>query len=325
MVSAVVLKAASTKVENMIVISDDLYNSNKTDGFLKPWKPVTLHDFSDAFLHAGVSELTIEVIANGPASHNIIPVCDTFFAFSTYMKPAVRLSALMSLPVKNDWTHDSFRVGEDGPTHQPVEHEAHIRLMEKIKNHKGQNSMLVLRPADGTETLVAWKMALENTETPTALLLSRQNITDLPITAGKSRYSEVLSAYKGACILQKDEGKIDVVLVASGSEVSTLVEAAEIMRKEKGLKLQIVSAISEGLFRLQNEPYQKTVIPDNIPVFALTAGLPVTMEGLVGTKGKVVGLDHFGDCAPAKVLDEKFGFTPENIAKEVIVYLGGII
>ena len=320
-VSANVLSEFAAKLENMIVISADLSNSDKTDGFLKHSKPMTHHDFSGAFLHAGVSELTMAAIANGLALHYVIPVCGTFFAFSDYMKPAVRLAALMQLPVKYVWTHDSFRVGEDGPTHQPVEHEAQIRLMEKLKNHKGQNSILVLRPADAAETLVAWKMALENKKTPTALLLSRQNINDLPSGNGKDRYSEALSSLKGAYIIQKDEGKIDVVLVASGSEVSTLIEAAEILRKEKGLKLQIVSAISEGLFRQQDESYQKTVIPEGVPIFALTAGLPVTMAGLVGPNGKVVGLDHFGYSAPAKVLDEKLGFTPENIMREAIEYL----
>lgn len=312
-VSASVLGEFAKKVGNMIVISADLSNSDKTDGFLKNSKPFGRHDFSGAFLHAGVSELTMAALANGLALSGIIPVCGTFFAFSDYMKPAVRLAALMELPVKYIWTHDSFRVGEDGPTHQPVEHEAQIRLMEKLKNHSGRNSMLVLRPADGAETVVAWEMALENTETPTALLLSRQNINDLPSPAGVSRYPEALSASKGAYILHKDDGKIDLVLVASGSEVSTLVETADILRKDKDLKLQIVSAISEGLFRLQDTSYQKTVIPENIPVFALTAGLPVTMAGLVGPKGKVVGLEHFGYSAPAKVLDEKFGFTPERV------------
>jgi transketolase len=320
-VSASVLSEFAAKVENMIVISADLSNSDKTDGFLKNTKPLAPRDFSGAFLHAGVSELTMAAIANGLALHNIIPVCGTFFAFSDYMKPAVRLAALMQLPVKYVWTHDSFRVGEDGPTHQPVEHEAQIRLMEKLKNHKGQNSMLVLRPADGAETLVAWKMALENKETPTALLLSRQNINDLPFASGKDRFSEALSSNKGAYIVQKDEGKLDMVLVASGSEVATLFETAEILRKEKGLKLQIVSAISEGLFRLQDESYQRTVIPESVTVFALTAGLPVTMSGLVGSKGKVFGLDHFGYSAPAKVLDEKFGFTGAQVSNLIVEYL----
>ncbi|MBM3435656.1 MAG: transketolase, partial [Bacteroidetes bacterium] len=320
-VSGTVLGEFAQKISNILVISADLSNSDKTDGFLKYSKPLKKGDFIGAFLHAGVSELTMAGIANGLALHNIIPVCGTFFAFSDFMKPAVRLAALMKLPVKYVWTHDSFRVGEDGPTHQPVEQEAQIRLMEKLKNHDGKNSMLVLRPADGAETVVAWQMALENSDSPTALLLSRQNVTDLPFYDASDRYSAALSACKGAYIIQKAQDNPDIVLIASGSEVATLVEAAEKLRNEKGLKLQVVSVISEGLFRQQDTSYQKTIIPDDIPVLALTAGLPVTMAGLVGSKGKVIGLDHFGYSAPAKVLDEKFGFTSENIVREVIDYL----
>jgi len=320
-ISGSILGEFAHLVENMIVISADLSNSDKTDGFLKNSKPLKKGDFTGAFLHAGVSELTMAGIANGLALHNVIPVCGTFFAFSDYMKPAVRLAALMKLPVKYVWTHDAFRVGEDGPTHQPVEQEAQIRLMEKLKNHDGKNSMLVLRPADGAETVVAWQMAMENTDSPSALLLSRQNINDLPCYSSSDRFSAAKQASKGAYIVQKDEGKMDIVLVASGSEVSTLVEAAEILRKEKGIKLQVVSAISEGLFRLQDEAYQKSVIPGNIPAMALTAGLPVTMEGWVGSKGKVIGLDHFGYSAPANVLDEKFGFTAEKVKVQVLEFL----
>jgi transketolase len=324
-VSANVLGEFAKKVGNMIVISADLSNSDKTDGFLKNSKPFGRHDFSGAFLHAGVSELTMAALANGLALSGIIPVCGTFFAFSDYMKPAVRLAALMELPVKYIWTHDSFRVGEDGPTHQPVEHEAQIRLMEKLKNHSGRNSMLVLRPADGAETVVAWEMALQNTETPTALLLSRQNITDLPAENPVKRLRSASQCAKGAYIVQKDTGTPDITLVASGSEVSTLVETAELLRQEKGLKIQVVSVISEGLFRQQSKAYQKEVIPTGVPVYGLTAGLPVTLEGLAGPNGKVYGLTHFGYSAPAKVLDEKFGFTPEVVAIEVMDFLSGLI
>jgi transketolase len=320
-VSAAVLAEFSATVENMIVISADLSNSDKTDGFLKHTKPLKKNDFTGAFLNAGVSELTMAGIANGLALHNIIPVCGTFFAFSDFMKPAVRLAALMKLPVKYVWTHDSFRVGEDGPTHQPVEQEAQIRLMEKLKNHDGENSVLVLRPADGAETVVAWEMAIENTRVPTALILSRQNINDLPFHSESNRYSEALSAQKGAYIIQKDEGKIDVILVASGSEVATLVEAAGLLRSENKFKVQVVSAISEGLFRMQAKDYQKQVIPDHTPIVALTAGLPVTMEGLAGPSGKVIGMDHFGYSAPYKILDEKFGFSASEIKQKIVDYL----
>ena len=272
----------------MIVASADLSNSDKTDGFLKNTHPFTRGDFSGAFLQAGVSELTMAAVMNGMALHGgVIPACGTFFVFSDYMKPAVRLACLMGLPVKYIWTHDAFRVGEDGPTHQPVEQEAQLRLMEHLKNHHGENSMVVLRPADATETTVAWKMALENKKTPTALILSRQNIKDLP-SDNNDRYADALKSEKGAYIVQDCKGKPDIILIASGSEVSTLVEGAVLLRKDN-LNVRIISAPSEGLFRNQTEEYRKSIIPENIPVFGLTAGLSVTLQGLVGPKGDSMG------------------------------------
>lgn len=320
--SATVLGYLAKNVENMIVASADLSNSDKTDGFLKNTKAFKKGDFSGAFLQAGVSELTMAAIANGMALHGgVIPACGTFFVFSDYMKPAARLSALMQLPVKFIWTHDAFRVGEDGPTHQPVEQEAQIRLLEKLKNHAGENSMLVLRPADCHETTVAWKMALENTKTPTALILSRQNITTLPAKSGSTRYRDAQEAVQGAYIVQDSDGKPDIILVANGSEVSTMVAGAEKIRQEKGLKVRIVSAISEGLFRNQDKAYQEKIIPADIPCLGLSAGLPVTLQGMVGPKGKVIGVEHFGYSAPYKVLDEKLGFTADNVFKQVMTYL----
>ncbi len=316
--SSTVLAAFAGTVENMIVMSADLANSDKTDGFLKKTTAFSKEDFSGSFLQAGVSELTMAAIANGMALHGgVIPVCATFFVFSDYMKPALRMAALMELPVKYVWTHDAFRVGEDGPTHQPIEHEAQLRLMEKLKNHKGHNSTLVLRPADAEETTVAWEIALNNTSTPTALILSRQNITNLP----NNNYTLALACKKGAYIVEKANGKPDVILLASGSEVSTLIEGAAKLKTEKGLKVQVVSVISEGLFRNQPSAYQTEVIPQGIPVFGLTAGLPVTLEGLVGSHGKVWGLDHFGFSAPAKKLDEEFGFTAQNVFNQVVELL----
>lgn len=322
--SATVLGYLAQHVENMIVSSADLSNSDKTDGFLKYTKPLAKGDFSGAFLQAGVSELTMAAICNGIALHGgVWAACATFFVFSDYMKPAVRLSALMGLPVKYIWTHDAFRVGEDGPTHQPVEQEAQIRLMEQMKNHHGKMSLLALRPADAYETSVAWKMAMENMETPTALILSRQNIKDLPSKTGLSAYQSAMQAQKGAYIVQDSQGIPDVILVASGSEVSTLMDGAALLKAEKNLDVRVVSVISEGLFRQQSKEYQKSVLPDGIPVFGLTAGLPVTLAGLVGKKGRIWGLDHFGYSAPAKVLDEKFGFTALNIYNQVTEFLAG--
>ncbi len=320
--SSAVLSYLAQNVENMIVSSADLSNSDKTDGFLKYTKAFKKGDFSGAFLQAGVSELTMAAICNGIALHGgVWAACATFFVFSDYMKPAVRLSALMGLPVKFIWSHDAFRVGEDGPTHQPVEQEAQIRLMEQLKNHHGQMSLLALRPADAYETSVAWKMAMENTHTPTALILSRQNIKDLPAGTGLSKYQTAIQAQKGAYIVLDCEAKPDVVMVASGSEVSTLIDGAALLKSEKNLSVRVVSVISEGLFRQQDKSYQLDVIPADIPVFGLTAGLPVTLAGLVGCKGKIWGLDHFGYSAPAKVLDEKFGFTAQHVYDQVVEML----
>ena len=309
--SATVLGALATQVENMIVASADLSNSDKTDGFLKKTHAFKRGDFSGAFFQAGVSELSMACICIGMSLHGgVIPACATFFVFSDYMKPAIRMAALMEQPVKFIWSHDAFRVGEDGPTHEPVEQEAQIRLMEKLKNHKGHNSMLVLRPADAEETTMAWKLAMENVYTPTALILSRQNIVNLP---DGTDYAQVA---KGAYVIAGADENPDVILVASGSEVSTLVAGAELLRKD-GVKLRIVSVPSEGLFRSQDKAYQESVLPTGAKIFGLTAGLPVNLQGLAGANGKVFGLESFGFSAPYKVLDEKLGFTAENVYNQV--------
>ena len=309
--SATVLGALATQVENMVVASADLSNSDKTDGFLKKTHAFKRGDFSGAFFQAGVSELSMACICIGMSLHGgVIPACATFFVFSDYMKPAIRMAALMEQPVKFIWSHDAFRVGEDGPTHEPVEQEAQIRLMEKLKNHKGHNSMLVLRPADAEETTIAWKLAMENVYTPTALILSRQNIANLP---DGTDYAQVA---KGAYVIAGADENPDVILVASGSEVSTLVTGAELLRKD-GVKLRIVSAPSEGLFRSQDKAYQESVLPTGAKIFGLTAGLPVNLQGLAGANGKVFGLESFGFSAPYKVLDEKLGFTAENVYNQV--------
>jgi transketolase len=319
--SGAVLGYFAQKVEQMIVASADLSNSDKTDGFLKHSSALTRKDFSGGFLQIGVSELTMAAVMNGLALHGgTIPVGGTFFVFSDFMKPAVRLAALMELPVKYVWTHDAFRVGEDGPTHQPVEQEAQIRLMEHLKNHSGKRSMLVLRPADSAETTVAWKMAMENTDTPTALILSRQGIKDLP-ARGASRFKDALQAQYGGYIVKDCEGTPDLIMVGSGSEVSTLYEGAVLLENKKKMKVRVVSVISEGLFRSQDPGYQASILPAGIPILGLTAGLPVTIQGLTGLHGKAIGLESFGYSAPAKVLDEKLGFTGEHVYKEALKFL----
>ncbi len=313
--SRAVLSELGKSVENLIVSSADLSNSDRTDGYLKQTHALEKGDFSGKFLQAGVSELTMACVCIGIQLHGgVTAACGTFFVFSDYMKPAVRMAALMGVPVKFIWSHDSFRVGEDGPTHEPIEQEAQIRLMEKVHNHKGQPSLLALRPADTYETVSCWKIALENTETPSAIILTRQNIKDLP---EGTAYSE---ASKGGYIVHRDE-KPEIVLVASGSEVATLAEAG-VMLKEDGIQYQLVSIPSEGLFRSQDKAYQQEVLPCGIKRFGLTAGLPVNLEGLVGENGYIHGVSTFGFSAPYKVLDEKLGFTPTQVYGEIKKFLG---
>ena len=313
--SAACLGVLSEQVDNMVVSSADLCNSDKTDGFLKHTHNLQADDFTGAFFQAGVSELTMACVCIGMYLHGgVIPACGTFFVFSDYMKPAIRMAALMRVPIKFIWTHDAFRVGEDGPTHEPVEQEAQIRLMEKLKNHKGEDSVRVFRPADVDEATVCWKMAMENMSTPTALIFSRQNITSLP------KGNDYEQARKGAYVVEGSDADFDVILLASGSEVSTLVAGAELLRKD-GIKIRIVSVPSEGLFRTQSKEYQESILPAGAKIFGMTAGLPVTLQSLVGANGKVYGMESFGFSAPYKVLDEKLGFNAENVYKEVKNFL----
>lgn len=305
--SAACLGVLSEQVKNMIVSSADLCNSDKTDGFLKDTHNITRGDFSGAFFQAGVSELTMACMCIGMYLHGgIIPACGTFFVFSDYMKPAIRMAALMRVPIKFIWSHDAFRVGEDGPTHEPVEQEAQIRLMEKLRNHNGEDSVRVFRPADVNETTVCWQMAMENMNTPTALIFSRQNVDNLPEGTNYDM------ARKGAYVVAGSDEQYDVILLASGSEVATLVSGASRLRAD-GVKVRIVSVPSEGLFRRQTKEYQEEVLPTGSKIFGLTAGLPVTLEGLVGSNGEVFGLNSFGYSAPFTVLNEKLGFTAENV------------
>lgn len=320
--SADVLSVLAEKVGNMIVASADLANSDKTDGFLKKTHAFTADDFSGAFFQAGVAELTMAAIMNGVALHGgVIGACGTFFVFSDYMKPAVRMAALMELPVKYIWTHDAFRVGEDGPTHEPIEQEAQLRLMEQISNFSGKPSMLVLRPADAAETSVCYKMAMENKDTPTALILSRQDIKDLPAPEGTTRQKAALAAEKGGYTVIAPAGTPDVVMVANGSEVSLLCEVAVLLEAE-GIKAAVVSMPSAGLFNRQPEAYRDSVLPAGVPQFGLTAGLPTALMTIKGFDGTIFGMERFGASAPYKILDEKFGFTAPQVLDRVRAALG---
>jgi transketolase len=316
--SSHVLAAFADNIPNMIVMSADLANSDKTDGFLKKSQIFTRDNFAGQFMQAGVSELTMAAVAVGMSLHGgVIPVCGTFFAFSDYMKPVLRMAALMQQPVKFMWTHDAFRVGEDGPTHQPIEQEAQLRLLEKLHNHDGKPGLLALRPADSAETTVAWKMAMENTDTPTGLILTRQNVKDLPMK-GISRFEDAKHAEQGAYIVQEPVQAPELVVIANGSEVSTALDAAKLLPDSM---IRIVSVPSEGKFREQPEEYQNEVLPERVPRAGITAGLSVNLLGLVGDIDRIHGLNHFGFSAPYTILDEKFGFTPEAFAEKLKTWL----
>lgn len=319
--SASVLSYLAEHVGNMIVSSADLANSDKTDGFLKKTRALTRTDFGGGFLHAGVAELTMASIMNGIVLHGgMYAACGTFFVFSDYMKPAIRMSALMELPVKYVFTHDAFRVGEDGPTHQPVEHEAAIRLLEQMDNLSGKPSILVLRPADSAEAVESWRMAMENNDCPTVLIFTRQDVPDL---GGEDRKAQAALTRRGGYVLKQTgapDSRPNIVLVADGSEVSLLCEVADMLAKE-GVNVRVVSVPSIGLFLRQDKEYRDSVIPEGIKMFGLTAGVPSTLYPIMRGDWKVFGLQRFGASAPYKVLDEKFGFTPDNILTEIKHFL----
>ena len=319
--SATVLGVLAEHVGNMIVSSADLANSDKTDGYLKKTRAITPADFGGKFLQAGVAELTMAAVMNGIVLHGAMrAACGTFFVFSDYIKPVLRMSALMELPVTYIFTHDAFRVGEDGPTHEPIEQEAQARLLEMMNNFKGEMSALVLRPADSAETVVSWKMALENRKSPTVLIFSRQNLEDLPAADGNRRKA-AYGTERGGYIISADKDP-ELVLMANGSEVSIMVHVAERLRAE-GHRVQVDSFPSLGLFMRQDKAYRDSVLPEGVRRYALTAGLPAVFMPLM--KGcsdwDIYGMERFGASAPYKVLDQKFGFTVDNIYDKVKAFL----
>lgn len=316
--SAACLGFLAEHVGNMIVSSADLANSDKTDGFLKKTGELVKDNFSGGFLQAGVAELTMACIMNGIVLHGgMYAACGTFFVFSDYMKPAIRMASLMELPVKFIYSHDSFRVGEDGPTHEPIEHEAQIRLLEQMSNLSGRPSLLVIRPADSAETVAAYKMAMENDKTPTVLILSRQNLEDLP---GENRREEAMNSVKGGYVVRQ-AATPDVVLVANGSDVALLLHAAEELAAE-GVNASVVSMPSVGLFKAQDQEYQNSVMPAGVRIFGLTSGLPATLYPVMRGEFEVMGLERFGASAPAKVLEEKFGYTVSAVKARIRKFLG---
>ncbi|GAA0887184.1 transketolase [Rhodanobacter soli] len=255
-------------------------------------------------LHFGVREHAMGAIANGLAVHGgFVPYGATFLIFSDYMRPAIRLAALMGLHVVHVFTHDSVALGEDGPTHQPIEQLASLRAIPNLS---------VIRPADANETAVAWKVALETKNRPVLLALTRQNVP----TLDRTRYASADGLRQGAYVLSDaKDSKPSLILIASGSEVGLIVEAADQLQAD-GIAVRCVSMPSGELFDAQPQAYRDRVLPPDVPArLAVELGVSQGWDRYVGSKGEMLGIDHFGASAPAEVLLREFGFTVENVVK----------
>ncbi len=307
--SGQVLNAIAGKVLNLMGGSADLAPSNKTIINAS-------HDFQKDSpdgrnIRFGVREHAMGGILSGIALHKgIRPYGGTFLVFADYMRPSIRLAALMKIPVIYVFTHDSIAVGEDGPTHQPVEHLASLRIIPNL---------LVIRPADATETAEAWRQAILSKDKPVALILSRQKLEVIP--RGDKAYPSASNLAKGAYVLSDSNGKPDIILMASGSEVQLVLKAKESL-KEKGVQVRVVSIPCWELFENMPEEYRERVLPKDITArIAVEAGVPMGWERYAGTGGAVIGIDHFGASAPGGTLMEKFGFTVENIVSKAMEIL----
>jgi transketolase len=299
-----VLNAVAASIPALVGGSADLSPSNKT--FPKSETAFTPENRAGRYIHYGIREHAMGAIMNGMNLHGgVIPYSGTFFVFSDYMRPAMRMAALMNVQAIYVLTHDSIGLGEDGPTHQP---ESHLVSLRSIPN------MLVFRPMCADETAQSWKLALQTTTGPSSLVLTRQNLPVLDRTTGKYASAEMTA--KGAYVLTEDAG-FNVILMASGSEVEIALEAKDTLNDE-GIKVRVVSVPSMELFEKQSEEYKAEVLPRNGSVrVAVEAGATMPWYKYVGIKGAVIGMDSFGASAPYKVLYEKFGITAENVVKEV--------
>jgi len=304
--SGKVLNAVAPRIANLIGGSADLAPSTKT--LLDGEADYQAENYAGRNLRFGVREHAMGGILNGMALHGgLIPYGATFLVFSDYMRPAIRLAALMELKVIYVFTHDSIGLGEDGPTHQPVEHLASLRAMPNLT---------VIRPCDANETAEAWRAAISHRSGPVALALSRQN---LPTLDRKSKYAAAEGLHQGAYILSEAAGdRPDVILIASGSEVQIALEAAE-MISAKGPAVRVVSMPSWELFEAQPAEYHHRILPPQIKAkIAIEAGSPQGWHRYVGEFGHIIALDHFGASAPVKVLYEKFGLTADRVVEKAL-------
>ena len=298
-----VLNALAAKLPELIGGDADLAGSTKTG--LKDAGDFDGQTGKGNNLHFGVREHAMGSIANGIAYHGgLRPFTATFFTFSDYMRPAVRLAALNHLPVVFVWTHDSIALGEDGPTHQPVEHLAALRCVPNL---------YVVRPCDGAESAQAWRMALERTEGPTGLILTRQKVAGLD----RSKLASAEGLHKGAYVLSDSEGQPAALLLATGSEVQLAIEAQETLKKE-GIATRVISMPCWEAFKAQPASYREEVLLPSVPVrVSIEAGVTFGWDKWIGDEGVAIGVDKYGASAPAEVVMEQYGITAAHIVKEV--------
>ncbi len=297
------LNAAAERVPQLLGGSADLAGSNGS--MIAGGAILSASDFTGRNLCFGVREHAMASICNGMALHGgVLPYCATFLVFHDYMRPAVRLSSLMNQQVVYIYTHDSIYLGEDGPTHQPVEHLMAMRLIP---------GLTVIRPADGNEVVEAWKVALDTTTGPVALALTRQSLPVLD----RSIFPAASGLARGGYVLAEAEGSLDMVLLATGSEVSLALEARDLLQAQ-GVGTRVVSLPSWELFEAQDADYRRSVLGSGVPRVSVEAGVTQGWERWIGDRGATVGIDRFGASAPASVLQEKFGFTPEAVAAKAL-------
>ncbi len=302
--SGAVINAIAEAVPSFFGGSADLAGSNKT--YMNNEKDFTRADYSGKNIWYGVREFAMGATMNGIALHGGLKTYGgTFFVFSDYLRPAIRLAALMQLPVTYVFTHDSIAVGEDGPTHEPIEQLATLRAMPNVS---------VIRPADGNESVAAWRLALESTKTPTALILTRQ---DLPTLEGakEDTYEKVS---KGAYVISASKKETaDVILLATGSEVSLAIEAQKALAAD-GIDASVVSMPSMDRFEAQSAEYKESVLPKAVTKrFAIEMGATFGWHRYVGLEGDILGIDMFGASAPGEKIMEEYGFTVENVVRKV--------
>lgn len=298
--SGVVINRLANKVPNLIGGSADLAPSNKT--YMNDRDAIKKGEYGGSNIHFGVREHAMAASVNGMYLHGgLRPFGATFFIFTDYMKPSMRLSSLMELPVTYVLTHDSIGVGEDGPTHQPI---------EQLAIFRAQPNFIDFRPADSRETVAGWYAALKSQDTPTGLILTRQGLKDLKGT-GKG-------ALKGAYVIKEEKDNLDIILMASGSEVQLIVEAAEEL-EEKGYGVRVVSMPSWELFERQDDEYKENILPREVTNrVSIEAGTTLGWHKYVGSYGKVIGIDSFGGSAPGKDLFKKYDITSQRVIEEAL-------